>query len=63
LTSSAVPEKPWERGNKQGEKAGGTDVASARRYQNLWEQTGNKMGTEWEQVRIKILLEVNLLIK
>lgn len=35
-TSGCVPAKPWERGNKQGEKARNADLASARRYQKLW---------------------------
>lgn len=41
-TSGAVPANPWERGNKQGEKAVNADPASARRYQKLWERSGNK---------------------
>ena len=33
----------------QGEKAGNAYLTSIRRYQKLWEQIGNKMGTRWEQ--------------
>lgn len=43
--------KPWERGKKQGEKAENADLASARRYQKLLEQDGNKWGANWEQSR------------
>ena len=43
----------------QGEKAGNAYLTSIRRYQKLWEQIGNKMGTRWEQDGNNIYIFMN----